>query len=459
MATVAGSRGEAVWRGRGMRYIPPEDGMRLFARLIRQPIHHAVVALTDWSVYLGQFPEPPPLYRELARGVGRRVAERRSEEGEDLRTLLRRAPRDRQRAMLLDVIRKHVMRELGFEEAIDPTQPLSELGLDSLMSVNVAQRLERALGIAVPAVKLIQGPSLERLADDLLADLAGAVDGAPAESSVVATGRVASPAGDGWLVFPKPNPAARVRLFCFPYSGGGAGPFRAWGDVLHPAIELVAIEPPGHASRIDEPAITRLDTWLERLGPRLVPYLDKPVAFFGHCLGALTLFETARWLRRHGRLDLAHLFVSGARPPHRVARDGPFEEHLLATLLKHERFDPLVPGHEQPDEVFGEMIRHFNIGATEELLTNAGLRRLLLPAVRADFAMAFHYRFTPEPPWDVPVTCFVGLDDPYVTREDALAWGECTRVAFHVHIRTGAHFLVVDDRAFIVETINRELCG
>jgi acyl transferase domain-containing protein/thioesterase domain-containing protein/acyl carrier protein len=459
MATVAGSRGEAIWRGRGMRYIPPEDGMQMFARLIRHPIDHAGVALTDWSAYLGQFAEPPPLYRELAREVGWRAAERRSEEGEDLRTRLRRAPRDRRRAVLLDVIRQHVMQELGFEEAIDATQPLSELGLDSLMSVNVAQRLERALGIPVPAVKLIQGPSLERLAEDLLADLASGADGATAGSSSLATGRVASPAGDGWLVFPKPNPSARVRLFCFPYSGGGAAPFRAWADALHPAIELVAIEPPGRASRIDEPAITRLDSGLERLAPLLAPYLDKPAAFFGHCLGALTLFEAARWLRRHGRLDLAHLFVSGARPPHRVARDGPFEEHLLATLLKHERFDPLVPGHEQPDEVFAEMIRHFNIGATEEFLTNAELRRLLLPAVRADFAMASRYQFTPEPPWDVPVTCFVGLDDPYVTRDDALAWGEYTRVAFHVHIRTGAHFLVVDDRAFIVETINRELGG
>lgn len=459
MATVAGSRGDAIWRGRGMRYIPPQDGMRVFARLIRHGIDHAAVAIIDWSAYLGQFPETPPLYRELAREVGRRTAESRSEEGEDLRTLLRRAPRGRQHAMLLDVVREQVMRELGFEEAIDPAQPLSELGLDSLMSVNVAQRLERALGIAVPAVKLIQGPSLEGLAEDLLADLAGGADGAPAGSSSPLTGKVASPAGNDWLVFPKPNPSARVRLFCFPYSGGGAAPFRAWAEMLHPAIELVSIEPPGHASRIDEPAITRLDSWLEQLAPLMAPYLDKPAAFFGHCLGALTLFEAARWLRRHGRLDLAHLFVSGARPPHRVARDGPFEEHLLATLLKHERFDPLVPGHEQPDEVFAEMIRHFNIGATEELLANAELRRLLLPAVRADFAMAFHYRFTPEPPWPVPVTCFVGLDDPYVTRDDALAWGKYTTVAFHVHIREGAHFLVVDDRAFIVETINRELGG
>ena len=50
---------------------------------------------------------------------------------------------------------------------------LRELGLDSLMSVTLVNRLEAALGIKVSTVKLIQGPSIEQLVDEILPELAG----------------------------------------------------------------------------------------------------------------------------------------------------------------------------------------------------------------------------------------------------------------------------------------------
>jgi surfactin synthase thioesterase subunit len=71
--------------------------------------------------------------------------------------------------------------------------------------------------------------------------------------------------------------------------------------------------------------------------------------------------------------------------------------------------------------------------------------------------MASRYRFRADAPWDVPITCFVGAEDPYVTREDALAWSEHTRTDFRLHLRAGDHFLVVDDSEFIVDRINHEL--
>ena len=51
----------------------------------------------------------------------------------------------------------------------------------------------------------------------------------------------------------------------------------------------------------------------------------------------------------------------------------------------------------------------------------------------------------------------IWADDPYVTREDAVAWSEYTRTMFRLHLRQGAHFLVVDDKAFILDAVNREL--
>jgi surfactin synthase thioesterase subunit len=345
------------------------------------------------------------------------------------------------------------MDVLGFTETMDVRQPLHDLGLDSLLAIHLINRLEPPLAVSIPIVKLLQGPSVEQLVDALFPDLAQSIETAP----VPAYPQISKVVGNGWCVFPKPNVAAQMRLFCFPFAGGGASTYRSWVESLHASIEVVALEPPGRASRIHEEPLDTLDAFLDMLVPAMLPYLDKPFAFFGHCLGGLTLFATARLLLNEHHLPPQHLFVSGARPPHRLLRYGPFEEHLLSQLTQHKQFDPFLPMYEQPDEVFVKIIRHFNIGATEDFVNDPELRRLMLPTIRGEFAMSSHYRWAPEPPWDIPITCFTGLDDPYVTREDAVEWSRYTRVAFRLHMREGAHFIVVDDRAFILESINREL--
>jgi surfactin synthase thioesterase subunit/acyl transferase domain-containing protein len=462
MARSTGARGEAMWKARGVRYLAPERAMQALDLALRRGLAHVAVAGIDWPAFVAALPAAGASFYEGVRVATAMPTAGRARGTDAVADRLRRAAPGDRRGIVLEVVRRHVMSELGFEELIDTRQPLSELGLDSLMSVNVANRLEAALGMPVPVVKLIRGPSIERLVDGLMAGLDGAMpSGGPGARAVSAEPTGSSPGaalpGDGWLVVPRRRPEAAVRLICFPFAGAGAAPFRPWADALHPSIELVAVEPPGRASRIQEPPERDLEQFFERLTSALAPVLDRPAAFFGHCLGGLIGWETARRLRQRGLVDLRAFFVAGVRPPHRLTREGHFEHTLLERMLRHETFDPLRPAHEQPDEVFAEITRHFNIDATEEFLAQPELRRLLLPTVRADFALTAAYRYQPEPPWDVPVTCFAGLDDPYVSREDAGAWSEYTRRAFRLHWRPGAHFLVVDDRSFIIETLNREL--
>lgn len=455
LAATVGARAQEAWRANGWRYIPLEAGIRVFAALMQPPVERAAVIIADWPRYLRQFPQRPALYAALGD-------EPTAPGSADIPRRLSVTPDSGKRPLLLDVVGRHVMEAMGFDEPVDVRRPLSDVGLDSLMAVNVAARLEAALGIPVPVVKLIRGPSIERLVEELaprLASVATATVGARANGSaraphVVSTSRIA---GNRWLVFPRPNPAAKLRLFCFPYAGGNAATYRSWAELLTPDVELIAVDPPGRANRVHEKPIDDLDRFFAALLPVMMPFLDKPTAFFGHCLGGLTAFEAARRLRGRGRLDLSHLFVSGARSPRRLNEHGEFEEQLVRGLLRHPKFDPFAALYDQAEEVVGEMIRHFNIGATDEFLASRELRRLLMPAIRAEFRMGARYRFTEDSPWDVPITCFAGLDDPYVSREDAVAWSEHTRREFRLHVREGAHFLVVDDRDFIVETINRAL--
>lgn len=463
MAAARGARGAAIWKARGVRPLAPARGLLAFARLLADRQAHAVVADVDWPAFVQQLGRPVPLYADLAPAAATPAATA-ALPAADLAARLREAAPQTRRALVLSLVQERITRELGFDESIDVRRPLNELGLDSLMSVNIANRLEATLGIPVPVVRLIRGPSVEQLVDDLFPSLPsshgpGAVR-ATARTAVADARRSAATSTtsrDGWLVFPKPRPAARARLICFPFAGAGATTFRPWTESLPADMELVAVEPPGRASRIAEKPVTSIKMFTDGLVPELRRYLDRPFAFFGHCLGGVTAFESARRLLEEYRIGPRHLFVSAARPPHLLDREGRFEHRLLASLLALDAFDPLVPVHEQPDDVFAEVIRQFNIGATDEFLSRPELRRALLPAVRADFAMASGYRAVPEALPGLPITVFAGLDDPYVTRDDAVAWAEYTRTTFRLHLREGAHFLVVDDTTFMLDTISHEL--
>jgi acyl transferase domain-containing protein/surfactin synthase thioesterase subunit/acyl carrier protein len=488
MATASGARGAAIWRARGMQYIPPERGIQLFGEILDRGLGQVAVTMTDWPAFVRQAPGSPRLCAELAPRFADDAPRPVAATGAPVPDAPAPAVPVRDgRAWLLEVIGRQVMDQLGLDEPVDPDRPLTELGLDSLMSVNLANRLEQALGASVPVARLIRGASLSHLVDDLaprvtpppVAPVAVTpTPPAPPPASADATRvprrmeaparpvAVAEPpatgsktASGGWLVFPRPNPRARMRLFCFPFAGAGATPYRPWAEQLDDAIELVAIEPPGHGGRVRERPVTRPEPYLDHLLRALSPYLDKPYAFFGNCLGALTVFEAARRLLAAGNAPLAHVFVAGARPPHLLNAFGRFEEDLLAHLLRLRGYDPFVPAHEQAEPVFAEYIRRFNIGATQEMLASAELRRLLFPAIRADFAIAYRYRFVPEPPWQVPITCFHGVHDPYVSRDDALAWSRYTDVAFHLVLRDGAHFLIVEDRDFLVRSVGEALRG
>lgn len=459
MAVSASSRSEALWQARGVSFIQPAFARRALDCVFAQPLDHVTVSICDWDAYATQVGRSAPLYDNLANNSWRRTVPGRLAAAADGSRPSADVRRDR--TGLLRALCEQVTSELGLEQRVDTRQPLQQLGVDSLMSVNLANRLEAALGVSVPVATLVRGPSLEQLADQLLGDVGPESVPRSVTAPWEPTGRGprSETRGGGWLVFPQPNEHALARLFCFNYAGGGATPFRAWTSLLAPWIELVIVEPPGRGGRLDEPPFVRLDALLERLLPEIRPHLDRPCAFFGHCLGALTLFETARRLLRDGFPDLRHLFVSGARPPDRISTTGPFEEALLARLLADPSYDALRPLHEQADDTFADALRQFNIWATDDFLEQRELRALLLPAIRADFAIAEAYKFVPEAPWDVSITCFNGLDDHYVTRHQAMEWNRHTRRDFAIHFRKGNHFLVVEDRDFIVTTINTTLAA
>jgi len=477
LAEALGERGEAIWRARGMTYIPPVLGREAFDTLFDGRMTQAVVTLTDWSVFLRQFQEPPPFYADLAAPApGAGLAD-------DMAALRARLtggdPVDR-RAALTAFLTAQAGATLGMGTPPDPERPLRELGLDSLMAVTLINRVEEATGVRIPASTLIQGPSIAQLIDEAWSDLSGleTESAAPVPASSepwvgvgveagagagvgaeIIEGSVfgATPGAGAWLTTITPREAPRFRLFCFPFAGGGSAAFQTWAPHTDASIELIAVEPPGRLSRIHEDPVRDMDAFVAGVLADMDGRLDLPYAFFGHCLGGLTLYETARALVDSGLPRPRHLFCSGARPPDRVRLVGSFERRLARQLVGQGDYRPLVPAYHQPDAVFSSIIRQFDMAASDEFLDDPDLRRLMLPAVRAEFEMTSEYRYRPGRPWDIPITCFVSRGDPYVSREDILGWGRFTNSRLQVHMREGTHYSVFEDAAFIQRVIAREL--
>lgn len=241
---------------------------------------------------------------------------------------------------------------------------------------------------------------------------------------------------NSWVTCPKPNPQARLRLFCFPYAGGGASIFRTWPDDLPAQIEVCPVQLPGRESRLKEPPFTRLLPLVQTLAQVLHPYLNMPLAFFGHSMGALISFELAHQLRRQYSLDPVHLFVSGRGAP--------------------QIPDLEPPIHHLPEAAFVEELRRLN-GTPESVLQNAELMRLVLPILRADFAICETYVHSTQEPLDCPISAFGGLQDSEVSYDSLAAWRDQTNSSFTLKMFPGNHFFLHSARSLILSAVSQDL--
>lgn len=241
---------------------------------------------------------------------------------------------------------------------------------------------------------------------------------------------------DSWITCRKPSPQARLRLFCFPYAGGGVSIFRAWPEGLPAHVEVCPVQFPGRGTRLAEPPFTRLPSLVQALAEALCPFLDKPFAFFGHSLGALVSFELARQLRRSYAATPVRLFISADRAPQIPRRDPPI--------------------HSLPEREFLVELRRLK-GTPREVFEDEELMQVMIPVLRADFAAYETYGYTTEPPLDCPISAFGGLQDQRVRRGDLEAWRDQTSVFFSLRMFPGDHFFLNTTQAPLLGALSQEL--
>jgi surfactin synthase thioesterase subunit len=227
-----------------------------------------------------------------------------------------------------------------------------------------------------------------------------------------------------------------VRLFCLPHAGAGASAYRDWPARLTPDVEVVPVRLPGRETRRREPLARSVTELVADVVPQLLA-VDRPVALFGHSMGALLAYELTHTLCVAGRPPV-HLFVSGQQAAHRR-----------------------VPGddvHTLADDDLADHVAELS-GTPRAVLDHPGMIDYLLPILRADFAVCETYEHTPRPPLDVPITALGGSDDEIFAGGGLTAWRELTTAATTLRQFSGGHFYLHDHLDDVIATVHTALYG
>jgi NAD(P)-dependent dehydrogenase (short-subunit alcohol dehydrogenase family)/acyl carrier protein len=162
---------ERFFAQNGLRALPQEDALSALAGFLESGVTQRAVAAVDWRVFKSLY------------GLKRRrfllddivlapqpEEEKKSSQRPDLLQRIESAPQVARREILLTHVRAEVAKVLGFHnpELIEPRQGFFKMGMDSILTVQLRNRLEAALGRSLPPTVAFEYPTVETLSDYLL---------------------------------------------------------------------------------------------------------------------------------------------------------------------------------------------------------------------------------------------------------------------------------------------------
>jgi surfactin synthase thioesterase subunit len=225
------------------------------------------------------------------------------------------------------------------------------------------------------------------------------------------------------------------RLLCLHHAGGNGAFYASWSAELAQTCEVWTANLPGRRGRSQEPLITDPDILVAELADAAEALLDRPLAIFGHSMGALLGYEVACELRRRGCPPLSALVVSACRAAHlRTGRQ------------------PVPRG----DAELAGMLRSWG-GTPPVLLEDEEFLGLALPPFRADLSLCDAYRYRPGAPLDTPLTALAAALDDVAPVHDVAAWSEHSTRWRGIHVLAGGHFYLVPSRRLVLDVVARAI--
>ena len=227
---------------------------------------------------------------------------------------------------------------------------------------------------------------------------------------------------------------APLRLLCFPHAGGSASYYFPVSRALAPAVEVVAVQYPGRQDRRGEKCVDDIGELADFIFGELPAWSDRPLALFGHSMGATVAYEVAKRMERAGTAPVG-LFASGRRAP---------------SVYRNDSI------HLRDDDGIVAALKELS-GTDDQLLGDDELVRMILPAVRGDYKAVETYRHRGGPELGSPICVLVGDSDPVTSVDDARAWQGHTTASCLLEVLPGGHFYLNAQAASVQRTILRQL--
>lgn len=242
-----------------------------------------------------------------------------------------------------------------------------------------------------------------------------------------------------WFVRYSARPLARTQLFCFPWSGAGAGVFREWAQLVPEDVEVIGVSLPGRDHRRDEVMSTSVEGLADVIAPQIAAESAGEIALFGHSFGALLAHSVAVRLTRLGRSPVV-VVVSGSRPPNEA---------------------PVVALHQLDDVTLVSQLVRMG-GLTAERARVHEFVEKVIPRVRADLTACECYRpdKCQKAPWRL--CTWAGTRDWYAPPEQVRRWDEIGVGGYREHVFEGDHFFLArtdDVLSKLIEDLRVGACG
>jgi medium-chain acyl-[acyl-carrier-protein] hydrolase len=223
-----------------------------------------------------------------------------------------------------------------------------------------------------------------------------------------------------WFHRPAPRAAARLRLVCVPYAGGGAAAFNGWADSIPEDVEIIAVRLPGREARLRERPFSDWAPLAGEFARAIEEHVRSPYIIFGHSMGAMLAYEA--------------ITLAIARLPERV---------ILSGCRAPDASRARPETHSLPSREFAAELRNLG-GAPPEVLADPRVMSLLEPMLRADIRLAETWSRRSPPPLPVPLTVFYGEDDQVAPPQAVAGWRSLAPRGFTSHAIPGGHFFIHD---------------
>ncbi|MBM7586120.1 surfactin synthase thioesterase subunit [Bacillus pakistanensis] len=220
---------------------------------------------------------------------------------------------------------------------------------------------------------------------------------------------------------------SKVRLFCFPWAGGGASFYLTYFKSINPDIEVCPIQLPGRENLYSLPFYNDMDSLCHDLLRDLKKFMsEKSYAFFGHSMGGIISYMLVKQMLKDGFNIPEHVLISASAPPDQLSidPDGDIEDLLITNETD------------------------------QEIMENNELLDIYLPILKADLALLKSItEVKPGIVDSIPFTIMGGKSDKLLPYQSLESWKKRVNSLNDITLYDGGHMYIKNNQSHVIHDI------